>query len=285
MLKEQPGNAQRVLQHRCTLQTPWRLVEEGEKDESAVLGALHCLPHVTQHAPHRRQQTSTTGALFVVAMVVHDLSHKLDDKMSLFPGDPAFSCCHIATVAKDRYNLMGLSMGSHSGTHIDAPYHFCEDGKTVDELDLSKLVGKAYVVNMTRKGDREKITWEDLAPFQLEISRHTIVFIRTDWSKHWEEPKYLNHPFLDKKSAEMLVELGVQVLGMDTLNPDETPAISDGPWPEFWVHKTLLGAGRMIVENLRNLESLPSEGATASLLPLKLGGCDASPIRAVAFVE
>lgn len=236
-------------------------------------------------------------------MQIFDLSHPIEPTMQIYPGDPVFACHPAATVEKHGYNVTSLSMGSHTGTHLDAPYHFFEGGKKVDELPLEDLVGPAVVIRADRGGQqlepRQPITWEELGrrdpeSFQkLEKSARgvRIALIRTGWSVHWKTPQYLEHPFLERQVAEELLRRGVRVLGVDTLSPDETPA-QEGEGSEgeggFGVHDVLLREGAMIVENLRGLEELPDlEGRSlvASFLPLKIEGCDGSPIRAVAWVS
>ncbi|KAH8110535.1 putative cyclase [Phellopilus nigrolimitatus] len=216
-------------------------------------------------------------------MLVYDLSHKLDVDTQPYPGDPVFSCHQVAFVKEHGYNVSSLSLGSHTGTHIDAPYHFFEDKKTVDELDLSLLVGPAAVADLTSKGARERISWDDLVRANVAslVENCHILFVRTGWSKHWKTSMYLDHPFIDREAAKKLVEMGVRVLGVDTMSPDET--IVDGSEGDFGVHETILGAGAMIVENLTGLDKLPSEHVHVSVLPLNIAGCDGSPIRAVAW--
>lgn len=214
-----------------------------------------------------------------------DISQKLEADTQVYPGDPQFSCCGVATIKEHGYNVCSLSLGTHTGTHIDAPYHFVGGGKSVDELDLSLLVGPAAVIDLSSKASRERITWDDLecAGVVSLLGGRKILFVRTGWSRHWKSAKYLDHPFLDGRVAEKLLEIGVQVLGVDALSPDETAADS-GPQGDFGFHETFLGAGALIVENLAHLDQLP-EHVFVSLLPLNLVGCDGSPIRAVAWTE
>ncbi|EJD08173.1 putative cyclase [Fomitiporia mediterranea MF3/22] len=217
-------------------------------------------------------------------MRIYDLSHKLDSNTQIYPGDPSVCFHKHTTVQNDGFAVTGLSLGSHSGTHIDAPCHFFEDGISVDAIDISLLVGPAVVLDVLDRKPRERITWDHLIKVGANtlIQGHRIVLIRTDWPKHWKTPLYLDHPFLDREAARKLLDMGVRVLGVDTLNPDET--FTEGEGSDFGVHETILGAGAMIVENLTNLESLPKEGLHVSLLPLSLTGCDGSPIRAIAWV-
>lgn len=214
--------------------------------------------------------------------------------MQVYPGDPVFACHSAATVEKNGYNVTALSMGSHTGTHLDAPYHFFDDGKKVHELPLEDLVGPAVVLRANLAGDlgpRQRITWDELVrrdpeSFQkLEKGGVSIVLIRTGWSAHWKTPRYLEHPFLERRIAVELLRRGVRVLGVDTLSPDEIPGEGSEGDGDFGVHDTILGEGAIIVENLRGLDELPDRLVIASLLPLKIEGCDGSPIRAVAWVK
>ncbi|TDL18040.1 putative cyclase [Rickenella mellea] len=185
---------------------------------------------------------------------VYDLSHKLNANIYVYPGDLAFSSSHVAS-------------------------HFFDDGKKIDELDLSTLIGPAYVVDVRGKKARHRITWDDLKPFETQIKNHRIIFIQTGWSEHWGLPAYIDHPFLDGKAAEMLIVYGVNVIGVDAFSPDETKA--DGSMGDFSAHKVILGSGAVIVENLTGLDKLPSNSVEVILLPLNVEGCDASPVRAV----
>lgn len=216
--------------------------------------------------------------------LVYDLSHELDSETQVYPGDPLFSCRKVATVTENGYNVTSLALGSHTGTHIDAPSHFVDNGRTIDQVDLSLLLGPAVVLDVSGKPPRERIFWDELVRAGIKelLNDCRILLIRTGWSKYWKSPVYLDHPFLDRHAAQKLIELGMGVLGIDTLSPDEThmEETADG---NFGVHDTILRAGGMIVENLTGLEQLPSYRVNVSLLPMKITNCDGSPIRAVAW--
>ncbi|KAL1744834.1 hypothetical protein HDZ31DRAFT_82383 [Schizophyllum fasciatum] len=220
-----------------------------------------------------------------------DLSHPLNASMQIYPGDPPFRCRPICTVEADGCSISALSLGSHTGTHLDAPAHFIVGGATVSDLPISQLVGAALVLRLPHLQPRERITWTDhLAPYADALKAHArssgIVLLYTGWARHWGTPAYFDSPFLMGDAAARLVEFGVRVFGVDTMSPDEVPA-PGGPEETaggFATHATLLGAGVVIVENLRNLESVES-GMTVSLVPLNLEGCDGSPVRAYAVAE
>ncbi|TFK50815.1 putative cyclase [Heliocybe sulcata] len=210
-----------------------------------------------------------------------DLSHPLHEGMQVYPNDPKFCCRPAATVAEHGYNVQSLSLGSHTGTHVDAPYHFFADGKTIDQFPLSTFVGIALVVDVSTYRAREQIEWEDLAAYSGALEPGMILLLYTGWSQYWGTDKYYDHPYLARHAAERIVATGVRVVGIDALSPDETRLDgSDGDWG---VHETVLGAGGIIAENLRNIEKIVDREATVSLAPLHLRGGDGAPTRAFAM--
>ncbi|KZT41931.1 arylformamidase [Sistotremastrum suecicum HHB10207 ss-3] len=221
-----------------------------------------------------------------------DLTHILDSSIPVYPGDPKFSAEPIATVPKDGYHVSHLSLGTHSGTHLDAPSHFIEGATTVHQLDLSLLVGPATVVDVSFKNAHESITWDDIS-HQLSqkeselLSRSgrkpTILLLYTGWSRFWRSPQYFDHPFLDGDAAERVIEAGYRVVGIDGMSLDQTKL--DGSEVSFAAHYAVLGAGGIIVENLTSLETIKDKDVIVSLLPLNIREGDGSPIRAVAWVD
>ncbi|GBE80860.1 hypothetical protein SCP_0305800 [Sparassis crispa] len=213
-----------------------------------------------------------------------DLSQPLNANVHVYPGDPQYSCCPALTLSKDGVNVQAISMGSHTGTHVDAPYHFIADGTRIDQIGLERFVGPALVVDLTAKRAKEKIVWADLTPYESEMRRRSgeggsiILLLRTGWSRYWGTETYLEHPFLDERAAQGIVNAGVRVLGVDTLSPDETSHEAD-----FAAHRVVLGAGGIIAENLNHLEAIQEGEWIVNLVPLKLEGCDGSPVRAFAW--
>ncbi|MFI7584958.1 cyclase family protein [Kocuria sp. M1N1S27] len=212
-----------------------------------------------------------------------DLSHPVEAGMQVFPGDPPVDSRLAASFPLDGFQVTELHLGTHSGTHLDAPLHTVEGGPPVDELDLSRLVGPARIVHVPDLGDHDVIRWAHVRAQLEDVGAGTIVLFRTDWSQHFGTPRYLAHPVLHAEIAERLLESGVRVLGVDTLNPDRTPdASSTGPL-ELPVHAAVLGAGGVIIENLTNLHAVTWRDPVLSALPLRLSGLDGSPVRAVAM--
>ncbi|KAG6910444.1 hypothetical protein DXG01_010799 [Tephrocybe rancida] len=213
-----------------------------------------------------------------------DLSHKLDANVQIYPGDPQFTCRPFATIAKDGYSVHSIALGSHTGTHIDAPSHFFANGATIDQISLSSLFAPLAVVDLTRRNlqDRQMVTWADIEPSAALMRPGVILVLHTGWSTHWGSPKYFEHPFLTRDAAEKIVERGVRIVGVDTLSPDETEYQGIGGSHGFGAHEVILGAGGVIAENLTNLERL-HEHTHIALVPLNFEGCDGSPARAFAW--
>jgi len=191
-----------------------------------------------------------------------DLSHPLQTGMQTYPGDPRFHCYPAAELNKDGYNVQRIQMGSHTGTHVDAPYHFFENGKKIDDIPIETFIGRAAVIDMSYKLAKAKISWEDLAIFEDLMKPGNIVLLRTDWSKHWGTLEYLNHPYLARAAAVEMV---------------------DGNTGDFGVHEVVLGKGGVIAENLNNLAAIQDGEWMINLVPLCLTGCDGSPVRAFAW--
>jgi kynurenine formamidase len=169
------------------------------------------------------------------------------------------------------------------GTHIDAPSHFIAEGETIDAFDLNRLLGRAVVVDVRGKRPRESITWADMQKYEEKLCEGVIVLICTGWSQFWGQANYGDHPFLDVDAARKLMERGVRVIGLDSLSPDEMK-VGEEECEDSGVHGVVLGAGGAIAENLRGVEEvIGMERPVVSLLPIKIGGCDGSPIRAIAF--
>jgi kynurenine formamidase len=206
---------------------------------------------------------------------VVDLSHPLDDRTHAYPGDPAVRSTPARSLERDGYRVSHLHLGSHSGTHVDAPSHVVDGGATVDQLPLHLLVGPAVLVDLRDLGPREPVGWERLAAYARP---GRMLVLHTGWDRRWGSAAYEDHPYLDAEAAEALVAAGVRTVGIDALSIDETGSET------FPAHEALLGAGGVVVENLRGLAAVDHPEPVLSVLPLPLRGCDGSPVRAVALL-
>lgn len=213
---------------------------------------------------------------------VVDLSHPVDDTTQSYPGDPQPSLTPVATIARAGFNLLHVCMGSQSGTHVDAPYHFTEGGRGIDEVEPDLFTGTGVIADLTGAGPRERIVWADLSPVAGALGPGSILVLHTGWDRHYGTSTYYDHPFLDGDAAGRILDAGVRTIATDTINPDET--LLDGPQPEgFPVHHLVAEAGGIIAENLTNLAAIDFPEPLLSLLPIRLTGADGAPVRAVAM--
>jgi len=209
-----------------------------------------------------------------------DLSVPIATGMPVYPGDPQVELSPTATVATHGCNVLGLRLGSHTGTHVDAPYHIDDSLPKFDELPLDRFVGPAVVVDARDAGPRAPLGPERFADV---ARRGAIVLIATGWSARWGTEAYRDHPYLTAEAARLLAEAGVATVGIEGFSVDPTPDEA------FAAHLALCGAGVVIAENLANLSELADAQAAGrsievSMLPLRLAQADGSPVRAVARV-
>lgn len=211
-------------------------------------------------------------------MKIIDLSHPLTSGMPVYPGDPQVTITPVLNIHDDGAAVARVELGTHTGTHLDAPAHTIPGGRTVDQLDLTMLDGEAYILHVHTE-QRESLKTQQLGasnfePLPDQLPR--IVCIATGWDQYFYDALREHHPYLGLELVKELWRRGARVLGVDTLSPDPTSELSDFPVHEFW-----LGNDGIIVENLRGLTKLPNQ-VHMSVLPLPLTGLDGSPVRAVA---
>lgn len=212
-----------------------------------------------------------------------DLSVILDEGTQVFPGDSRPELSVATRIEREGYNVLSLRLGSQSGTHVDAPYHFIEGGPRLEECDLGLFVGPGLLVDLRGHRDRQPITWRDIAPCEETIRPGIMMVLQTGWSdRYLGTDRYYDHPFLDADACARLVERGVRTLGIDAPNVDETAA--EGAEPRFPCHLRFLGAGGVFAENLTNLGAVDFADPLVCLLPIRLGGnADGAPCRAIAL--
>ncbi len=211
-------------------------------------------------------------------MRVIDLTHTLNSDISVYPGSEKPKFTEVLTIEKNGAAEKLIEVYTHSGTHMDAPAHMCENGKTLDQFNPSDFLGKALIIDVTHLEDR--IGFEDILPFGPWLSDVKFVFFRTGWSKYWGTDKYLKgYPVLTKKAANWLCEQRVRGVGVDTLSVD---ALDTDEYP---VHKILLGCDMFIIENLTGLEVLPEKHIEVACLPMKIEKSDGAPARVIALLE
>ena len=211
-----------------------------------------------------------------------DLSMPIDDRTPFYPGDPEPRICPATTIAREGVNVLRLDLGSHSGTHCDAPYHFHEDGLRLDELPLERFVGPGVIVDCTAVAPRAPIGWELIAGQVGALAPGTLVLLRTGWDERATGETIFDHPYLDGDACRRLLERGVLTVGIDAINLDETP-LGTLDRATFACHDAISRAGGVIVENLVGLGAVDFADPWVSVLPLSVPGADGAPTRAVAM--
>ncbi|MBO0980840.1 cyclase family protein [Microbacterium sp. SD291] len=206
--------------------------------------------------------------------MLRDLSHPIRSGMTVYPGDPAVSVEPALTLDAHGAAVTRLGLGSHTGTHVDAPAHTIRGGRTLADVALDELVGEAIVLRVSNAEPERAIVLDDLAP---PDTVPPIVIVETGWARFFGTERALRHPFLAPDAARELTRRGMRVLAVDTLSPDPTPAEA------FPVHEIVLGGDGLIVENLYGLDGLPTR-VPVGFFPLRLEG-DGAPVRAVAFLD
>jgi kynurenine formamidase len=204
-----------------------------------------------------------------------DLTHPIVTGMPVIPGDDPPEVAHARTLERDGCSVQEVRFANHVGTHVDAPLHFLPEGMSVDLIPLGKLAGSAAVLDFSGLEAGERLSWQDLEKALAEAGNLTRVLIRTGWDRHFGSQRYFEgFPTLSREAAEGLAGLGLDLLGVDTPSPSPLDDPGQG------IHKALLRAGVVIVENLRSLDGLGSF-AEVFILPLPLRGASGAPCRAV----
>lgn len=206
-------------------------------------------------------------------MTLYDISVPVQPGMPVWPGDPGVTLKRESSIDEgDQANVSHLSCSVHTGTHIDAPLHFIQGGKPVEELDLDILLGEAQVIDLPGARVIDRATLET-APVPAGASR---LLFKTRNSGLWNDPLsefQRDYVAVDRSGAEWLVEAGIRLVGTDYL--------SIAPWGQtLEPHQILLSNEIVIVEGL-DLREVPGGSYHLHCLPLKLVGSDGAPARVV----
>jgi arylformamidase len=217
-------------------------------------------------------------------MKIIDLSLPIEEGMMTFPTHwhPVVEITILGRHGIEGRETRKLVLGTHIGTHADAPRHFIPNGGTIDEVPLDVLIGPATIADFTGCPSLYEIDIPELKQ-KLGDKIPVRLILRTGWSQYFGNLKFYNeYPFLSENAAQWLMEKGVRLIAMDTPSPDN-PAHSRGTPKDSPNHKVLLGAGVVLVEYLTNLKSITAPEVELIVMPLKLKGCDGSPARCVAI--
>jgi len=214
-----------------------------------------------------------------------DVSHVVEHGMVTYKGLPAPLVCDFLTREQSRahyapgteFHIGRIDMVANTGTYLDSPFHRYANGKDLSELPLDRL---ANLEGIVVPADLSKGRAVSRAVFEGHDLRGKAVLVRTGWDAHWRTDQYFEgHPFLTKDAAEYLLEVGVALVGIDSLNIDDTADLSRP------VHSLLLAAEVPIVEHLRGLGGLLGEGFRFFAVPVNVKGMGTFPVRAFGLVE
>ncbi|MDX1442159.1 MAG: cyclase family protein [Gammaproteobacteria bacterium] len=213
-----------------------------------------------------------------------DLNHVITDGMETYPGLPGPKVCDFwtreSTAAQyddgSTFHIARLDMVANTGTYLDSPYHRFDGGTDIAGLSLASIANLPGIC-VDARGAARVIEPDVLEG--IEIADHAILF-RTDWSRHWGTPKYQEaNPCLAEETAAMLAAAGACLVGIDSLNIDDTTT------QRRPVHTTLLGAGIPVVEHLCRLDRLPRKDFRFTAVPPRIEGMGTFPVRAFAELD
>lgn len=218
-------------------------------------------------------------------MTLIDLSHTVEDGMITYRGIPAPVIGDFLSreASRGRYapgtefHLGKIEMAANTGTYIDSPFHRYADGGDLADLRLEQLAELEGLVVRAPVAAGRAVDRDAFAPLDV---RGKAVLVHTGWDRHWRTERYFEgNPFLTEGAARHLANAGATLVGIDSLNIDDT---ADGRRP---VHTILLGAKIPVVEHLCGLEQLPDSGFRFTAVPVKVKGCGSFPVRAFASLS
>ena len=210
-----------------------------------------------------------------------DLSHVIEDGMITYKGLPGPHICDYwqreasAHFYDDgsTFQIGRIDMVANTGTYLDAPFHRFADGADLAALELDALAGLPGIVVAASEQAVGAAAFDG-----LDLAGKAVL-VRTGWDRHWRTDAYYeNHPFLTAEAAQLLVERGAKLVGIDSHNIDDTRGRSRP------VHTILLGAGILICEHMTNLAALPETGFRFTAVPPKIAGMGTFPVRPFAAV-
>ena len=203
-------------------------------------------------------------------MEIFDISQTLQESIAVWPGDPEFRMSRFSGIqAGQGVNVSVVNMGTHTGTHLDAPLHLDDAGSGVESIPLQHLIGPARILEII---SNDCIRTSDLMP--LDLQSVTRVLLKTSAKETPESMLNKNYAFLSEDAAEYLAEKGIVLFGIDT------PSVDAWNSEGLPIHRILLKNNIAILEGLRLALVAPGDYELICL-PLKLAGCDGAPVRVI----
>jgi kynurenine formamidase len=219
-------------------------------------------------------------------MKLIDLSHLFDPVAHAAKPDKKMELAikTTKTVHDHGVGTLEITFGNHLGTHVDAPAHLIEGGKTVDQLPLEAFYGSAVVLDIP-KGDNGGVSAADLEAASPRVGKGDIVVICCGWGNKEAAHNYASHhPYITEDGAEWLVAKGVHMVGMDVQSVD-LPHSLRKPGFAYTSLRILLKNGVPAIHNMTNLEAIAGRRVNLLALPINFKGADGSPCRVVAQVD
>jgi kynurenine formamidase len=204
---------------------------------------------------------------------IYDLSHKLNNLTPVYQGNEPPEFTQIADFKSHGYRETQFRFHSHLGTHIDAPAHMIETGKTLDQLPAEQFWGNAFII---KTPINKNIDLDILKKFETEISKSDFVLFQTGWSQYWGTLEYFGRfPVLTDEAVQFLLQFTLKGIGFDTISADPMDS------QDFPNHLAILGNNMIIIENLVFPGGFSETSGEFSCFPLPYENADGSPVRAV----
>lgn len=205
-----------------------------------------------------------------------DMTHTITPESPVYPGTPAPSLSPACTFTRDGFRETLLSFSSHTGTHMDAPAHLFQDGRTLDQMPMSQFSGRATVLDVSQEGP--VITEEFLRSHYDAIHSADYILFYTGWEDRWGTEGFLEDafPVPNEEAARYLVSRGLKGVGTDAISIDR---MSDSRLP---IHHILLKDSILSLENLCLKKVRGRKDFLFFALPMKFQDTDGAPIRAFA---
>lgn len=213
-------------------------------------------------------------------MIKASIDKVIDLTRVIVHGDSGVQLETAKTMGTDGWHAKTLHLYSHSGTHMDAPFHFEVNEQTIDNIAVSRFVGKAWLVDLSVVESRHSITVSDLGDVANTLSEGDSLLIKTGWSINFGTPKFRDElPRISKELALWCGEKKVNMLGV------EPPSVADvnNIKEVTEIHQILMKNDIIIIEGLVNLEQIKSSVITLIALPLKVKNGDGAPARVIAI--
>lgn len=209
---------------------------------------------------------------------VIDLSHTIVDATPVFPGDPEVSFRSHHTHESIGYCVTSVTMGTHTGTHIDVPLHRIPGGRAVDEIPLEKMMGMACVADLTMLKSGEQIVPAHLEPYASYLNDAKILILKTGWCSHFGQHDFFSgFNGISPEAADWIVARKLNMIAL------ESPSVH--PEKHMEIHEIFLKNDVLVAESLNNVSAIQKPVVQFFAAPLKLKGLDGSPVRAFAIEE